>query len=335
MARGLSLVSRSALRILASFVVIVGVVSASFFAMDRLPGDAARAVMGPQASEAEVVKLRARYGMDASLSERYVRYLGRVVHLSRGADAEHRGCAKALGLHVDLGTSHVYRRPVVELLEKRAIVSIKLALIAVFFQLLVGLSLGIHGARASARGRGALSLGAMMVLSALPTFVVGLLLQYVFAHRLSILPYDGLGRTPSEAWRGLLLPGLTLGAFSGAFLARLVREAMLRELQEPYVRLARAKGASSARVVWVHAFRVALAPLATLSALELGALIGGAALVEKLFRIPGLGELAVTALQNRDVEAATGATLVTASFVVIATLVADALSATLDPRRRS
>jgi peptide/nickel transport system permease protein len=164
--------------------------------------------------------------------------------------------------------------------------------------------------------------------------VVGLALQYVFAHRLALLPLDGLGTTPSERVRGFVLPVVTLGIYGSALFSRVVREELRGMLRADFTRTARAKGASVARALVVHALRAAVAPIATLAVLDLGALIGGAVVVERLFRLRGIGSLAVTAIQNRDAPLVTGTVLVASAATLAATLAADLVGVWLDPTKR-
>jgi peptide/nickel transport system permease protein len=140
--------------------------------------------------------------------------------------------------------------------------------------------------------------------------------------------------TAAERLRSLVLPSITLGIFGSALYARLVREELGTILQQDFVRTARAKGASRARVLVVHALRNALLPVATIAALELGTLVGGAVVTEKLFRWPGVGQLAVEAILNRDAPVVFGTVLFSATAVVAATLVLDLVYVVLDPRLR-
>src|SRR6185503_9252487 len=144
------------------------------------------------------------------------------------------------------------------------------------------------------------TIGATLLGISSPTFLLALFLQYLLAYKLHALPYDGYGTTPSEHLASIVLPSLTLGIFGAALYARLVRDEVGELLQRDFVRAARARGASYARAVVVHALRNALVPLATLAALDLGTMVGGAVVTEKVFRWPGIGQMAVEALLNRD-----------------------------------
>jgi len=204
----------------------------------------------------------------------------------------------------------------------------------VLAQLVIGVGLGLLAAVKRGTVWDDAAIGVSLVGISAPTFLLGLLLQHVFAYRLGVLPYDGAGASPGEHLRSLILPGLTLGIFGSALYARLLREELGTILGQDYVRTARAKGAAPARVLVVHGLRNALVPVATIAALDLGALLGGAVVTEKLFRWPGVGLLAVEGLLNRDAPVIFGTVMFTATAVVAATIVLDLLYVVLDPRLR-
>jgi peptide/nickel transport system permease protein len=168
-----------------------------------------------------------------------------------------------------------------------------------------------------------------------PTFLIGLGLQYVFAYRLRWLPFDGYGHGASERLTAVLLPALTLGLFGAAYYTRLVRDEVLGQLGQEYARTALAKGASRLRMLVVHVLRNTMLPLVTVVGLDLGALVGGAIVTEKLFRWPGLGQLSVDAVVERDGPVILGTVLVASSAVILANLLVDLSYALLDPRSRS
>ncbi|WP_437760220.1 ABC transporter permease [Sorangium sp. So ce1389] len=328
-------------------ILIAGVTVVSFGIAYLLPGDAARMLVGPQASAADLDRVRTIYGLDRPVPVQFARFVRRLVHLgpARGGDAgvagargdpEHRSCAEApLGLHVDLGYSFHYRKPVVDLLEAKAPRSVELALAALLVQLVLGLALGIVAAARRGTAWEDAALGAALLGASAPTFVIGPALQYVLAYKLRLLPYDGYGATAGEHLSSLVLPALTLGIFGSALCARIVREELRALLRQDFIRTARAKGASRLRALVVHALRNALLPLATLAALDFGAMAGGAMVTEKLFRWPGVGSMAVEALQNRDGPLIVGTVLFAASAIVLATVALDLAALALDPRLRS
>ncbi|WP_437516789.1 ABC transporter permease [Sorangium sp. So ce1099] len=336
-------------------ILIAGVTAVSFGIAYLLPGDAARMLVGPQASAADLERVRTIYGLDRPVPVQFARFVRRLVHLgpARDGDAgvnhdhdrarvgargdpEHRSCAEGpLGLHVDLGYSFHYRKPVVDLLAAKAPRSVELALAALLVQLVLGLALGIVAAARRGTAWEDAALGAALLGASAPTFVIGPALQYVLAYKLRLLPYDGYGATAGEHLRSLVLPALTLGIFGSALCARIVREELRALLRQDFIRTARAKGASRLRALVVHALRNALLPLATLAALDFGAMAGGAMITEKLFRWPGVGSMAVEALQNRDGPLIVGTVLFAASAIVLATVALDLAALALDPRLRS
>lgn len=344
---------RFAQRALAALVTIFAITTFAFWVSRVLPGDPARLVVGPQASEKDADAARRGLGLDRPVVEQYGRYLGRLVHFggvagsaplqSRGGSAppppgvevppEHATCSRVGPLHVDLGFSPLYRKPVAALVLDRLPVTVELAMFALSFQLLFGLGVGFYAAARRGRWPDRFGMAIALMLATAPTFVTGLALQYVFAHRLGALPLDGLG-AGSLRLGSFVLPSLTLGLLGAAMFARLSRAELGDALASDCIRTARAKGAGRLRVVAVHALRLAAAPIATLAVLDLGALIGGAVVVEKLFRLPGIGELSVNAVQNRDSALVTGTALVGAIAVVASTMVADALGWIVDPRLR-
>lgn len=340
--RGLGFVVR---RIAWALVVVVGVTSVAFLMANVLPGDPARMLVGPQASAKDVSRARVIYGLDRPLWVQYGRFWSRLVHLAPAGDAVsttsdppeivHRSCAEVgLGVHFDLGFSFQYRKPVVDVLAAKIPRSIELALAALVVQLVLGLAIGTTAAARRGSRWDEASIGAALLGVSAPTFVIGLFLQYVLAYKLRWLPYDGYGATPSEQLASLVLPALTLGLYGTAMYARIVRDELIGILAQDHVRTAVAKGASRTRTLFVHGLRNALVPVATLAALDLGTLVGGAIVTEQVFRWPGVGQMAVYALQNRDGPLIIGTVLFASTAVVVVTLVLDLSYALLDPRLR-
>ncbi|NUP14154.1 MAG: ABC transporter permease [Polyangiaceae bacterium] len=326
-------------RVLVAGAIVWGVTTATWFLTAALPGDPVRAVLGPTASPADVERARHVWGLDQPLYVRYVHFLERLIHRSSETPgtpkSDHASCGRLVGsVHVDLGRSHIYNAPVVDLIEKKLPYSLRLALAAMAVQIVIGFGLGVFTAMRRGSRADELVLAASTALSAAPTFVIGLVLQYFLAHRLGWVPLDGLGVGPADEARALILPALTLGCYGAAVLTRFVRAELVTALVEPFVRTARAKGASRTRAALVHALRSSIGPIAQLVVLELGALVGGAIVTERLFRWPGLGDMSVAAIQNHDAQALVGVTLVASVVMVVATAIADLLNVALDPRQR-
>jgi peptide/nickel transport system permease protein len=331
--------ARIATRLLWAIFTIWAVVTISFFINQTLPTDPARAVAGPQARPADVARIRVSLGLDRPIATQYRIFLSRLVHLRPAGDAaagrEHASCAELGPLHVDLGTSYQMRRPVVRVIGERFPRTFFLALAAVFVEVLIGVGLGVVAAvkRNTAWDYGAVSF-TLVGISA-PTFLTGILLQYVFGHRLRWLPLDGYGLTFGEHAASIVLPALTLGIAGAAYYTRLVRDDMIDLLKQDFVRTARAKGVPPFGIVVKHALRNALLPLVTVMGLDIGTLVGGAIVTEKLFRWPGLGQLSVDSVFQRDAPLILGTVIVASTAIVVSNLLVDLSYAVLDPRVRA
>jgi len=327
------IVRRVARRLAWAVVVVWAVATLVFVIQHALPSDPARLVAGPQARPGDVAAIRATMGIDRPMHVQYARFAGRLIHWRRGGD--HATCGAVLGdLHVDLGKSYQQGRPVLTVVGERLPRSLLLAVAAVLVQCLLGVAAGAFAAKRRGSWLDAGTVSVALVAASAPTFLTGLLLQWVFAHRLRVLPLDGYGRTAAEHAAALVLPALTLGLFGAAFYTRLVRDEVLGALALDHVRTARAKGVSPWGVLVKHALRNAMLPLVTVIGLDLGALVGGAVVTEQLFRWPGLGSLGVTAILDRDAPLVMGVVLVTSTAIVLASIVVDGVYATLDPRVR-
>lgn len=323
-------------RLLALPVLLLGV-SLVVFVLGRLPpGDPARVLAGPFATETDVERLRAVYGLDQPLVDQYLNYVGRVV----------RG---------DLGTSFRSGRPVVVDLANHLPASIELTLAALLVGVPAGLWLGITAAR---RQNGladyAATLGSIVGLS-VPLFWVGLLLAALFGVALQWLPFSGrispftdLPRvtglvtvdavlagdwaTLADALRHLILPALTLALVPLALVARLTRASFIEVLRQDYIRTARAYGVPEPRLIRRHAARNALLPLVTLVGILVPALLNGAVLTESVFSWPGVGTLLLSSIAGRDYTVVQGAALMIAVLYVVSNLLVDISYAALDPR---
>jgi peptide/nickel transport system permease protein len=319
-----------------AIVSIWAVATLAFLLNHGLPADPARAIAGPQARPADVARIRTQLGLDQSVWVQYRLFAGRLVHRAAGepSAAGHASCQPIGPLHIDLGVSYQRRKPVIRVIADRFPRTFYLAVAALFVQIAVGVVAGVVAAvrRHSAWDRGA-ALFALLGIST-PTFLIGILLQYVLAYRLRWLPLDGYGMTLAEHVACIVLPALTLGVAGAAYYARLVRGEMIEVLRQDFVRTARAKGVGPARVIVGHALRNALLPLVTVMGLDFGVLLGGAVVTEKLFRWPGIGQLSVDAVFDRDAPVVLGVVILTSSMIVLANLVVDLSYALLDPRVR-
>ena len=334
------MIARLGRRLVWAVFVVWATVTLAFVVSHALPSDAVRMVAGPQARPQDIARIWSELGLDQSLWVQYARFMGRLVHLAPagapdGAKA-HATCASLVGrLHLDLGKSAQQRRPVVTILEERMPRTVVLAFAAAVVQVLLGVSAGVLAASRKKTAVDHLAVGASLLGISAPTFIIGLFFQWLFAHRQGLLPLDGWGDTFMGHVASVILPALTLGVFGAAYYTRMVRDEMIGQLGQDYIRTARAKGLSRRAVVVRHALRNALMPIVTILGLDVGTLIGGAIVTESIFRWPGIGSLSVTAMLDRDGPVIMGCVLVTAVAVVLSTMAVDFVYAALDPRVRA
>jgi peptide/nickel transport system permease protein len=332
------LLARAMRRLGWAVFVVWAVVTLSFVVTNALPSDPARMIAGQQAPPAAVTKIRKDLGLDQPLATQYRLFLRRLVHVGPSAfgpkDPVHGTCASLGPVHVDLGKSYQQRRAVTTILEERAPRTFLLAFAAALVQALIGVSAGVLAAAKRGRTADRLAVGTSLLGVSAPTFVIGLLLQWLFAFKLRLFPIDGFGETTLDHALSLVLPAATLGVFGAAYYTRIVRDEMIGELAQDYVRTARAKGVGSLGVLVRHALRNALVPIVTIFGLEVGTLVGGAVVTESVFRWPGIGSLSVDAMLDRDGPLIMGCVVLTSTVVVLSTLAVDVAYAALDPRLR-
>jgi peptide/nickel transport system permease protein len=329
---------RIALRLAWSLGVVWAVVSIAFAVNVLLTGDPARMVAGPQARPADVARIHDQLGLGRPPAVQYARFWMRLVHLGpRTTDGEHASCAVLLplgrtGVHLDFGKSFQMRQPVVDVIAARLPRTLLLAVAGTLVQILLGVTTGILAAIRRGTWIDRVVVGTSLLGISAPTFLIALLLQVTFARGLRWLPLDGYGTTFGDHARSLVLPALTLGIYGAAYYTRLVRDEMSVLLDADWVRTARAKGLPAWRVVGRHALRNALVPIVTAIGLDFGALMGGAIVTETVFRWPGLGELSVKAMLDRDGPVILACVVVTSVAIVATNVVVDLVYARLDPR---
>lgn len=281
-----------------------------FLLIHVVPGDPVQQMIGEGAAPGEVAQLRHALGLDLPLPVQYGRYLRQL----------------ALG---DMGRSFKFQAPVRRVLFERYPATLELAFLALLISAAIGIPAGVLAAHR--RGRTAdRAVGFFTLLGlALPNFALGPLLILVFSIALGLLPVSGRSGPLS-----FVLPAMTLGAALAAILTRMVRGAMLEELSSDYVRTARAKGLSTAAVLFRHAFRNALIPIITILGLQFGTLLAGAIVTESIFAWPGVGRLTVQAISARDYPLLQGCILIISVTYVFVNLLTDFLYAVIDPRVR-
>lgn len=305
-------------RILIAIPTLV-LVSVFVFGLQKLlPGDPILVMAGEERNPEVLDYLREKYRLNDPIPMQYLYWLGGV-------------------LQGDLGISLRTNQPVTELIAEKLPVTIQLAIMAMIFAAVIGIPMGIVSA--VKKGTWADWLANIVALSGLsiPNFWLGIMLILLVSVNLGWLPasgYESPWVDPVRSFQTMVMPAFVLGTALAATLMRHTRSAMLGVLQADYVRTARAKGLAERRVVLRHAFRNAVLPIVTLSALLFGELLAGAVLTEQIFTIPGFGKLIVDAVFNRDYAVVQGVVLCTAVGFILMNLIADVLYVLLNPRMR-
>ena len=297
-------------RLVQSALILLGVSFITFLLLFVLPADPVRQIAGRAATAATVENIRAQLGLDQPFLVQYGRYLA---GLFQG----------------DLGRSYLQKTEVAELIGSRLPATLLLMAAGIVAELILGLTMGI--AAALWRGRAvdqALMMTSFVTVSA-PQFVVSLLLLYVFAVQLGWFPIGGYGTAAH-----LILPAVTLGILGSGWYARMMRSSMIEVLRADYIRTARAKGLTRARVVLRHALPNAILPVIAMIGIDIGVFMGGIVVVESVFGWPGIGQLAWQAIQRVDIPIIMGVTLVSALAIVLGNLLADLIAPLIDPRIR-
>ncbi len=303
-------------RLLTTILVALGVTFISFLIIHLVPGDPARIMLGLNATEEKVIEVRRAMGLDRPFLVQYGSWLW---DLMRG----------------DLGESFITGQGVTEAVLQRLPRTLTLAGAALLLALLIALPAGIVAALRPRSGVAYFATLFSQVGVSIPDFWMGIMLILLFSLTLRWLPpsgYVAFSEDPMGWLSHLILPAITVGIVSGSVLTRFVRSAMLEALHQDYVRTARAKGLHERRVVLRHVLQNALIPVVTVVGLQLAGLLGGVVIVEVIFAWPGLGRLALDAVQRRDYPMVQGAVLFVALSFALINLIVDILYAYLDPR---
>ena len=306
-------------RRLLSTLPVLGVVAVLVFLILRLtPGDPAAVLAGDQATSEQIAMIRANLGLDRSIPEQFIIWLG---HLFQG----------------DLGQSYYYKMPVVELIAQRIEPTLSLAVITITLAVVVAVPLGVLAAWRFGswldRGVMAFSVAGFSV----PVFVSAYLLIWLLSLKLGWFPVQGYKRIAGGVgpWLyHLLLPAITLSLIYIALIARVTRASVLETLGEDYIRTARAKGLPEALVLKRHALANAAVPIATVIGIGIALLIGGVVVTESVYAIPGLGRLTVDAVLARDFPTVQGVILLFSFVYVLVNLLVDLSYVFFDPRIR-
>ena len=292
-------------------VVALWLVSSVVFVVMRLSGDPVPLLLPPDAPIAEMERVRHDLGLDRALPIQYGVFLRNVV----------RG---------DFGRSIHFRQPALGVALDYLAATLELGLSAFAVALVVAFPIGVISAVRRNSLLDHVAMGLALVGQSAPTFFLGIVFILVVSLRLDLLPTSGRGD-----WRHLVLPALTLGAFTMASIARITRSAVLEVQRADFVRTARAKGVGEGWVVIKHTLRNAALPILTITGLQFGTLLGGAVVTETVFAWPGMGRLAIQSIYNRDYPVVQSTVVIAAILFILINLALDVLYGVLDPRTRA
>lgn len=302
-------------RLLQAALAVLSMASILFVLLRLLPGDPALVILGARATPAALAQVRANIGLDRSLPEQYLRFVGGL-------------------LQGEFGDSLQYRRPVDGLILERLPPTLSLVVCAALMTVLLSLPLAAIAAARLDSWLDYILRGTQVLVFAMPPFWLALMLIQVVSLNLRWLPVSGWGDSAGDHVRHVLLPSLTVALPFSALISRSLRASILEQAHSDHVRTARAKGLALRAVVLRHILRLALIPAATIFGLQLGVLVGGTVIIESIFAIPGLGQLLITAVSARDYPVVQGVVLLVTLLVTLITLTTDLVAFALDPRGR-
>jgi len=295
-------------KIIFSIPLLLGISLLTFTLLNVVPGDPVALMMKEHVSPDVIANVRAQMNLD---DPAYVRFFRFMFNALKG----------------DLGISYKLNRPVTSLLIGAFPNTLILALSAAVVSWVIGIPAGILSAVRRNSFADNFVMGFSLLGVSMPVFWAGLIFQYIFAVKLGILPVSGFNGPEY-----VVLPAIVLGWSAAGTIARLTRSCLLEVMRNDYIRTARAKGLNEIKVIVGHALKNSMLPVVTVMALQVAGLLSGAVITESIFGIPGIGRIAVNAIQTRDMPLLQGAVMFTISLVIIGNLVADILYAYLDPR---
>ena len=303
-------------RLLFTLPVLWLVVSVVFLLIHIVPGDPVQQMLGEGAASSDIAAARKAYGLDVPIGQQYVNYWKGV-------------------LRADLGKSLRFQQPVSKLIGEAYPSTMFLTLAALAVALLISIPAGVRSARRRNQWDDRLISVVSLFGISFPNFAIGPILILFFAIQLGLLPVSGTADWHSpQTYIYLLLPAVTMGCALAAILTRMVRTAMLEELNQDYIRTARAKGLDERTVVYKHALRNALIPVLTVVGLQFGALLAGAIVTETIFSWKGIGRLTITAISNRDYYLVQGCILAIGMTYIVVNFLTDLVYSVANPRIR-
>lgn len=306
-------------RLLIGLVTLLFASVIVFAVLQVVPGDPARLMLGMNATEDAIERLREQMGLNEPAITQYLMWIGNF-------------------LTGDFGRSYTYSVPVLDLVLERLVVSLPLALISLALTIIIAIPVGIFSASRRGRAGDTVSMGLAQVGVAIPNFWLALMLVYVFAVWLRLVPAGGFPGWGNGIWPGLkalILPSIALALPQAAILARVTRSALIEVLGEDYIRTARAKGMPRSRVLWRHALRNAMIPVLTILGLQFAFLLAGTVIIENVFYLPGLGRLLFQAISQRDLIVVQSVIMLLVAAIIVINVLVDLSYAAVDPRLRS
>lgn len=316
-------------RILQVIPVALGVIVAIFLLLHSMPGDFTSALLGPEASIEDVERIREQYGLNENIFVQLGAYMKQLFTL-------------------DFGDSIIFKTPVINMIKSAFPATLELAIMGMLWAIIIAVPLGIISAVKQNSWFDNFSMVLAQLGISMPVFWMGLLMILLFSVKLNWLPSFGRGMPLLQAialgfktgnfsqfvgsFKKILMPSFALGIMSAAMISRMIRSTMLEVLDMDYIRTARAKGTKEFKVVMKHAFRNALPPVVTIVALQFGALLGGSIVTETVFSWPGIGQVVVTAILNRDYPVVQATIFIIAILFVIINLIVDLLYAVINPK---
>lgn len=314
-------------RLFQSLIVMLAVALIAF-AMFRFVGDPVNQMVGVDTPQEQVEQLRRTLGLDEPVVVQFARYIYNAARL-------------------EFGVSYQFRLPVISLLGERAPATLELAFMSALFSLLVGIPMGVYTALRRDSWLAKIFQTVSLVGISLPTFLIGILLIYLFSVTLGWLPSFGRGEVvkignwwttgllTASGWKALILPSITLGLFQMTLIMRLVRAEMLEVLRTDYIKFARARGLKTRAIHFGHALKNTLVPVITIAGLQLGSIIAFAIITETVFQWPGMGLLFLKAVQQVDIPIMAAYLMLISFLFVSINLIVDLLYALVDPRLRA
>ncbi|MEX3008574.1 ABC transporter permease [Hoeflea sp. TYP-13] len=314
------------IRRLVQSVVVMLVVSLIAFIMFRFIGDPVDQMVGLETTLEERAKLREQLGLNDPLPIQFWHFVSQAVQ-------------------GNLGISYQFKQPVAQMIGERLPATLELSFVSAVFALLAGIPMGVYTALRRESILSKLFLTVSLIGISLPTFLIGILLIFIFSVNLQWLPSFGRGQVVDLGWwstgfltasglKALILPSITLGLFQMTLIMRLVRSEMLEVLRTDYIKFARARGLKNQAIHFGHALKNTLVPVITITGLQLGSIIAFAIITETVFQWPGMGLLFLQAVQNVDIPIMSAYLLMIAFLFVAINLIVDILYVRVDPRIR-